>query len=254
LDVALRKLEQGGLLSQAERAAFRGAFSRTRELAAGEDLLTQGSCSTFCSVVVRGVLARSETVPDGSRQIVAFLLPGDVFDLQPLATPCMDHSVTALTATTVATASHDAAAAMARAHPRLWMLLMREAAVEVAILRQWVVNCGRRNAHARTAHLFCELYSRLAAVGLAKHHACELPLTQAVLSDATGLSVVHVNRVLQQLRAEGLIRLKAGHLVVLDWKGLCDAAGFDPAYLQGAAPATPESAALFRPQQLPTAV
>jgi hypothetical protein len=111
------------------------------------------------------------------------------------------------------------------------MLLWRESMIDAAILREWVVNCGRRSAYARTAHLFCELYVRLEAVGLAHHGGFALPLTQAVLSDATGLSVVHVNRVLQQLRSDGFISFKAGRLTVRDRSGLAAAAGFDPSYL-----------------------
>lgn len=243
MDAVVRKLGRGGTSLADEWQVFLSAFSRRRHLAAGETLVRPGvRCGSY-AIVLAGMLARSEALPDGSRQIVALLLPGDIVDPLGFAAPATDHAVGALVASTLATAPHETIAALACSHPRLPKLLMHEAAVEAAILRQWVVNCGRRSAYARMAHLICELYSRLAVAGLARHHACKLPLTQAALSDATGLSVVHVNRVLQQLRADGLISLKSGHLVVHDWPGLCDAAGFDSAYLDSPFPARSEPVA-----------
>jgi CRP-like cAMP-binding protein len=113
----------------------------------------------------------------------------------------------------------------------LGRLLWRDTLVDSAIFREWVVNVGRRTAYERIAHLLCELMTRLRAMDLAQGDTCELPVTQAELADATGLSAVHTNRTLQELRAEGLIRLEGRVLTALDWEGLKGAGGFDPAYL-----------------------
>ncbi|MBV8912585.1 MAG: winged helix-turn-helix domain-containing protein, partial [Acetobacteraceae bacterium] len=103
--------------------------------------------------------------------------------------------------------------------------------VDAAIYREWVLNVGRRTAYQRVAHVLCELATRLQAVGLAKDGACDLPITQGELADATGLSTVHVNRVIQELRRDGLIEMRARNFTARNWEGLKMAAGFDPLYL-----------------------
>lgn len=236
MELAFRKLERSGPLDAEEKRALRATFFRIREGEIGEDLARQGARPPGCTMLLKGMLARYETLPDGARQILAIVLPGDIYDLHGFTISVMDHSVGALTPATVAVAPYEAVSALARAYPRLSTLLLRESVVEAAQLRAWIANCGRRSAYARIAHLFCELYVRMAAVGLAAPYACDLPLTQATLGDATGLSVVHVNRVLQQLRGDGYISLKSGRLVIHDWEALAAAAGFDPTYLHDAEP------------------
>ena len=110
-------------------------------------------------------------------------------------------------------------------------MLWRDTLVDAAVFREWVVNVGRRSAYQRIAHLVCELVTRLRAAGLVQAGACDLPpITESDIADATGLSVVHVNRALQQLRGDRLLDLRAGVLVALDWERMRQAAGYDPAY------------------------
>jgi CRP-like cAMP-binding protein len=115
--------------------------------------------------------------------------------------------------------------------PRIAGALWRETLIDAAIFREWMVGIGRRSAHARIAHLLCEMLVRMRAVGLAEDHACELPFTQTGIGDALGLSTVHVNRTLQELRGAGLITLRGGALTVMDWEGLQGAGEFDLTYL-----------------------
>ena len=117
------------------------------------------------------------------------------------------------------------------ARPRIAKALWRETLIDAAIFREWTVNVGRREAYARIAHVLCELMVRLQVVGLTQDHTVQIPITQNEFADATGLSNVHVNRVLQELRADGLIVLKGDTLTVPDWEKLRHAGDFDPTYL-----------------------
>jgi CRP-like cAMP-binding protein len=143
----------------------------------------------------------------------------------------MDHGVLTLTNCTVAQIPREALLEMTEKHPRIVRALWWTTIVDEAIVREWVANVGRRTASQRIAHLFCELLTRLKAVGLAEDDPFEFPLTQAELADATGLSTVHVNRTLQELRASGLITLKGRLLAIHDAERLKALAGFDPIYL-----------------------
>jgi CRP-like cAMP-binding protein len=152
-------------------------------------------------------------------------------DLQSLFLKVMDHSIGTLTASKLAFVSHEAMRDLLHRHPRLAEAFWRDTLVDAAIFREWMVGLGRREAFARIAHLICELFIRLRAVGLVNGYAYELPLTQAELGDALGLSTVHVNRVLKELRNQGLVVLKGKHLVIPDWEKLKEAGEFDPTYL-----------------------
>jgi CRP-like cAMP-binding protein len=126
--------------------------------------------------------------------------------------------------------------AFIQAHPRIADALWRDTLIDAAVFREWIVGLGRRDALTRIAHLFCEMLVRLKSVGLAEGNACDLPMTQAEIGDALGLSTVHVNRILRSLRAAGLIELRAGTLTVKDWEGLQSAGVFDATYLHLKAP------------------
>jgi len=107
-----------------------------------------------------------------------------------------------------------------------------ETLVNNAIQREWAINLGRRVAFERVAHLFCEIIERLRPVGMVEGNSCVMPVTQMDLADATGLSVVHLNRTVQELRASGLIVLRDRTLTITDLDALKDAALFSPSYLQ----------------------
>jgi CRP-like cAMP-binding protein len=143
----------------------------------------------------------------------------------------MDHSLGTLTPCRVAFIAHAALHAITRAYPSVMALFWRDTLIDAGIFREWLTGVGRRTAHQRIAHLFCEIHIRLKAVGLANGDGFELPITQAELADSLGLSTVHVNRVLQDLRRDGLIQSRGKYLAVTDWRTLEEVAGFDPRYL-----------------------
>ena len=178
-----------------------------------------------------GFLASSKTVAGGNRQITSLYVPGDMPDLQSLHLGVMDFDLTAIAPSRLALIEHEALRRVCTDHPRLGFAFWRMTLIDAAVYREWVANTGQRSALARTAHIFCELLMRLDAVGLAENRVFDFPLTQAEFADALGLSAVHVNRVLQELRSEGLIELRDRRLSVRNWDRLREVADFDSTYL-----------------------
>jgi CRP-like cAMP-binding protein len=136
-----------------------------------------------------------------------------------------------LVASKIAFIPHDAVRALMHKHPRIAEAFWRESLIDASIFREWVVNIGQRPAVARLAHVLCELYTRMDVLGLVPDEDFALPLTQQDLGDATGISTVHVNRMMMELREAGLVRTPRGSVVIRDWKGLREIGQFDPAYL-----------------------
>src|SRR3954470_6152041 len=143
----------------------------------------------------------------------------------------MDHSLGTLSPCKVMYVPHETVRDLVRRCPRIGDAFWRDTLIDAAVFREWIVNVGRREAYGAMAHLLCEFYMRLRSVGLTNGSACEMPFTQADLADAVGISTVHTNRVLQELRAAGLISLRPRSLTVEDWEGLKEAGEFDPSYL-----------------------
>ena len=228
----IAKLERIAPLSESERAAIRELCRQNRTVGPGSDIVSEGESPDHIHLILEGWAARYKIVPDGARQITAFLIPGDLCDSQAAVLRQMDHGVTALTAVTVAFIPQTVAEALPLLHPNLVRVLWWSTLVDEAVLRAWIVNLGRRDAYERVAHLICELHARLRKVGLVEDQHFALPLTQEVLADALGLTSVHINRVVQRLRAEKLITLHRGTLTILEGEKLGRAAGFDDAYLR----------------------
>jgi CRP-like cAMP-binding protein len=167
----------------------------------------------------------------GRRQILSFHFSGDMPDLQSLYLRTMDHSLASVTAARVAFVPHEAVRALVHAHEGVANALSRLAVVAGSIFGEWIFNVGRRNARERIAHVICECFVRMRALGVATKSNFELPLTQLELSDATGLSQVHVNRTMRELRRLGLIESNGKVHGILDWEMLQETADFDPSYL-----------------------
>jgi CRP-like cAMP-binding protein len=182
-------------------------------------------------LILDGFAFRYKMLPGGKRQILSFHIPGDIPDLQSLHLEVMDHSLGTLMETKVAFIPHDVVRAFIRAHPRIGDIFWRDTLIDAAVFREWVTNVGRREAYGRIAHICCELFVRIRAVGLNNGESYAMPITQAELADATGLSTVHVNRTMQELRGNGLISTKGGSVIIKDWDGLREAGEFDPTYL-----------------------
>lgn len=227
----IRKLESIAPIAPEERAALQRLPLRLKTVPAGQDIVSEGDTPSECCLLVEGFACRYNVTAQGKRQILSFHISGDLPDLQSLHLKVMDHSLGALIPCKLGFIPHDNVRALIRHHPRLGDLFWRDTLIDAAVFRQWVVNVGRRQGPARMAHLLCELLVRLRAVELVEDHAFDLPVTQGDLADAMGITNVHVNRVLQDLRKQGLISLHGKFLKVLDWEGLKAAGEFDPTYL-----------------------
>ena len=228
----VRKLEQFAHLSAEDRGFLEhAATTQVRRYGSGEDIILEGEAPREVNLVLSGWGCRYRQLEDGRRQIVAFLLPGDLCDLNIFILRAMDHSVCALTPLTVAQLPREAFEELTAGHPRITEALWWEALVNAAIQREWTVNIGQRNALERVGHLLCELFVRLQSTGLSVDNGCDFPITQSDLAAATGLSVVHVNRTLQELRHSGLIALHGKHLTIPDLPALMRASLFNPSYL-----------------------
>jgi CRP-like cAMP-binding protein len=227
----LRKLEAVASLSPEEKAAILTLPVTVRQFRAGHDVIREKDRPTQCCLVLEGWVCRYKILETGTRQIFSFHIAGDIPDLQSLHLRTMDHNLGTLAPSMVAFVQHEAVKALTRDFPRIGNLLWRDTLIDAAIFREWMVGMGRRDAPAGIAHLFCELNRRLRAVGLTRGDAFDFPITQAVLGDALGLSMVHVNRSLMDLRGRGLITLDKHVLRILKSEELCEDAGFDEAYL-----------------------
>jgi CRP-like cAMP-binding protein len=219
-------------LTADEQSALEGAFSRVVYFEADEDVVREGERPSECNVLLEGMTIRYKILEDGQRQIFSFHIPGDIYDAQSFLLDEMDHSVATLTRCKVAVISHATMKDLTEAYPRIGRAIWKETLADAAIFREWMASIGRRLAYPRIAHLMCELVSKRFAVGLSNGHTrIEWPITQAEVGDALGLSLVHVNRTLKELREAGLITLDRSHLNILDWDGLQRAGQFDPRYL-----------------------
>ena len=227
----IRKLETIAELSSAEREAISRLPLRVEPIAENNDIVREGDSPSDCCLILEGFVARYKLLGQGQRQIFSFHIPGDIPDLQSLHLQIMDHSLGALTNCRVAFIPHQAMFDLINKQPRLTSVFWRDTLIDAAVFREWLAGVGRRSAHQRIAHLFCEVYVRLRSVGLADDWRFELPITQVELADALGLSSVHVNRVLQDLRRDGLIASTASSTQIRDWERLKAAGDFDPAYL-----------------------
>lgn len=227
----IQRLGAHGKLEDEHKAAVRALPMRVRDFADDADLVRQGDRPKECCLIVRGMACRYKLVSGGKRQIVSICFTGDLPDLQSLQLEVMDHSISALTVVRAAFIPHEAMKALWAEHPALGQLFLKHALIDAAIFRDWVANVGRRSAYERIAHLFCEVFIRMQSLGLAATDSFRLPMTQSELGDATALSTVHVNRVLQQLRRENLIASQGDVHEIVDWEGLKQAGDFDESYL-----------------------
>ncbi len=218
-------------LSAEDRQAVLGLPARVRRLDAGSYLVREGSIPAHCAILVDGYAYRQKVTGEGSRQILAVCIPGDAVDLQNIFFDIADHSVQMMSVGHVVDVPRADIQQLMLFHPNLSRAILQLTLVEAAILREWVVNVGRRHARERIAHVLCEFAVRLETRGLARSDSYELPMTQEQLADATALTPVHVNRVLKSLESDGLIKRKRRHIQFPDWRALQDAADFSRAYL-----------------------
>lgn len=227
----IRKLEERDVLSPEEKEVLESALSRPRTVKADEDMVREGDRPTESILILEGFASRYKVLQSGRRQITAIHIPGDFVDLHGFLIKKMDHAVGTLTACTIATIPHEKIRDISERYPHLTRLLWLSTLVDSSIHREWLVAMGRRSAREHMAHIVCELFVRLELVGLTEGDTFQMPVTQAELGDTLGISTVHVNRVLQELRGEGLITWRGEKLTIHDFERLKEVAEFDPTYL-----------------------
>ena len=227
----LRKLEGLAPLTAEERQAVLDLPMLVRRYTRGQDIHRDGDRLQECCLLLEGFTSHYKLLPDGRRQITAFHVPGDMPDLQSLHVPTMEHSIAAMMPTRVAFIPHRSLHDLTDHYPGLLHALWRDTLIHGAIARAWMTGIGRRSALERMAHLLCEMLVRFEAVGLALNRSFRLPVGQVELGDTLGLSAVHVNRVLQDMRRSKLITWTGTLVTVLAWEKLQAIGCFDAAYL-----------------------
>lgn len=218
-------------LSDEDRAAVMALPSTARSFNKDSYLVREGESAPDCTLLLKGFCYRQKLVRDGSRQIIAFHIPGEFIDLESCLLRTADHNVQALNRVEAALIPKAALLELMARHPAVGKAMWVDTLIDSSVFREWVVNVGRRDARMRIAHLLCELATRLEASGQRVADAYGFPVTQEQLADATGLTAVHTNRTLQTLRREGLISLSSQTLTVLDWERLRDVGDFNERYL-----------------------
>lgn len=229
----VRKIESIALfdLSSEERRALETLPMQATDHDAHQDIVTEHDRPSRCFAVLSGIAAAYKTTEEGRRQVVAYYVPGDMPDFQSLHLKVLDFSIGAVTPLRIGSVSHNAIRGMFNAYPRLVEAFWRATLIEGSLAREWMLSNGRREAFPRLAHLFCELFVRLDRVGLVDGKSYEFHLTQYEIADALGITSVHVNRVLKELRNSGMVSLKDGRLTIHKWDALAEVADFDPTYL-----------------------
>ncbi|MBB4003195.1 Crp/Fnr family transcriptional regulator [Aurantimonas endophytica] len=228
-EILIKRLHRSTGLDETELADLRTLPATLREIGKNETISREGDRVHQCVLIIDGFLARFLDTREGKRQILSFYVPGDIPDLQSLHLPTMDHSLGSIAPSRIAMIPHQALAEVSGRNPRIASALWRETLIDGSVTRRWVRCLGRLNARQRVAHMLCELYVRLEAVGLADRPI--RLMTQQDIGDAMGLTVVQINRTLRDLRSEGLIRVEKRHLTIVHRERLQKIAEFDPFYL-----------------------
>ena len=227
----LRKLEYWAFLNDEDRQALLALPHTLKTIEPHHYIVREGDKPAHSCVMLSGLTYRHKVVKTGARQIFAIHMSGDIVDLQNSLLGIADHNVQALTKSKVAFIPREAVTQLAFERPAVGRALWHDTLVDGSIFREWIANVGRRDARTRISHLLCEFALRLEAAGLGNHMEWELPMTQEQLADCTGLTSVHVNRMLQTLGKDGLISRTRRAVIVNDWKALADAGDFESTYL-----------------------
>ena len=220
-------------LSLFEESTLRALTNKpTRTIAARRDIIREGDPPRGVQLIVAGWACAYRMLADGRRQNLAFLLPGDLTDVHHGVLAEMDHSITALSEVQYVGLATTQLDEFASEHPGLLRALRLQSMIAIAVQREWMVGIGQRSAFERLSHLFCELFLRLEAVGLTDNMSYDMLATQPDLAEATGLTPIHVNRMLRDMRQAGLIELKNRRLSILDFDALQASGVFLPDYLR----------------------
>lgn len=228
----LERLTSRSVLTEEEQQAVLNLPGHAEQVPANVDFVRLGDRVDHACMVVAGMAGRFDQTREGKRQITALHIPGDMCDLHSVVQPVTASALQALAVTTIVRVPHGAIKAVAERYPALAQAFWRDCTVDAAILSQWMVNVGRRNARSRVAHLLCETATRLGAASGTDDVMFDFPLTQEHLAEATALTPVHINRTLQSLRAEKLVEWRSRQIRLPNWDALAEVGDFDPSYLQ----------------------
>ncbi len=218
-------------LSHPDIEALERATAMQRKVPAKHDLIREGDRPGPVFVILEGWACRYKILPSGIRQVLAYLMPGDTCDLHIGLLAEMDHSIQTITPATFATVDRLELDTIFEQHPKIAKAIYIAQLVDEGTMRAWITSMGRRASVERVAHLMCELYIRARNIGLITEPNFALPLSQLLLADSLGMTAVHLNRVLKDLRASGALSLKRGSVVLSDLDKLVQVAGFDDNYL-----------------------
>ena len=227
----LDRLTKRSLLNGEERKAILDLPAQAMQVQSNRDFVELGEQLDHSCLVVAGYVGRFDQNANGARQITALHIPGDMADLHSVVQPEATSALQALSTATILRVPHIAVRTIASAFPAIAEALWRDCTVDSAVLAQWIVNVGRRDAKSRIAHLLCEMATRLGVVPAEGEIMFPFPITQTQLADVCGLTAVHVNRTLQTLRGEGLADIRH-NARIFDWEALVEAGDFDADYLQ----------------------
>ncbi len=227
----LTKLRARDEIDSKEEQAIRSAVAEYRDYPADFTLVRRGQELNHSTLLLDGIMCRYKDLRDGQRQISELHVGGDFTDLHGFTLKHLDHNVMTLTPCRAAIVPHDRLRAITEQFPHLTRVYWFATNLDAAIHREWELSLGRRTAISRMANLLCELHVRLGVVGLADDSGYELPLTQTDLAECLGLTPVHVNRTLKELREQGLVEFRGGRVTLMGLDELKRIAEFDPAYL-----------------------
>ena len=202
-----------------------------KQYAAERAVVSDGQQATECCLIAEGFCVRSKTIADGRRQILSIHIPGEIPDLMSLFLHVMDHDLVTLTPCTLGFINHETLRKLHFRRPNVAEIFWRDTLIDAAMFREWIVNVGQRPAPARLAHVMAELRERLRLIGRAQTNSFEMPLTQEQIGEAIGITAVHANRVIRQLREDGVVDLHRGRVTVLDETKFQELADFDNRYL-----------------------
>jgi len=220
-------------LSDEEQRVLEDSIGSVRQVAARKQIVRAGVIIDTSTLLLEGFVCRYMDDRDGQRQLVAVHVPGDFVDLHAFPMRRLDHDIATLGPVKIACYDHQTLETITERYPHLTRKLWFSTLLDAAMHREWIFRLGRLGAEGRVAHLFCELNERLEMVGLAADGRYMLPMTQPDIAEASGLTGVHVNRVLRSLREMNLLTFKANEVCILDRKALAAVAEFEPQYLYG---------------------
>ena len=231
IDKHLLKLRARDDVTEAEESLIRSFVSPPTKVAAKKTIIRAGDILSRSTLLLEGMMCRYKDLANGSRQITELHVAGDFVDLHSFTLKRLDHNIMAMTPCIIATVEHGDLKRMTEESPHLTRLYWFTTNLDAAVHREWELSLGRRTSISRTAHLFCELHVRLGIVGLADHNGFDLALTQVDLAECLGMTSVHMNRTLRDLRDQNIVEFRNRRVAIRDLTRMRRTAEFSTDYL-----------------------